>query len=95
MLSCFEDVKDQDGMMKALEEIDGYVTEAIYMISTANDPTVGYHKGIDLIQIAFDDLPCKAIESWLEKLLFNMLRQRIHLMMDELEELRCEKEQGE
>jgi hypothetical protein len=29
MLSCFEEVKDQDGMMNALEEIDGYVTEAI------------------------------------------------------------------
>ena len=52
------------------------VTSRLYDIDV-----VGYHKGIDLIQMAFDDLPCKAIESWLEKLLFNMLRQRIHLMI--------------
>ena len=44
--------------------------------------------------MAFDDLPCKSIESWLETLLFNMLRQKVHSMMDELDELRNEKEQG-
>ena len=87
MLECFEDLKNKTEVMAALEELDHYVIEAIGMAGISEDPTVGYREGLDLLGMAFDELPCTTIKGMLKGSLFNILKSQVQRMMRELAEL--------
>jgi len=88
MLEVFDDVKNFDEVMRVLEALNKRVLEAVLESSTADDPTEGYHEGIEILEITFEDLPCGMIESSLKGVLFQTLQERVRRMMKDLQEYR-------